>query len=232
MVSQAAGPVQLPATAGVTQVGKIVWQREVAELLSEINSLRSGKPVGLVYSGNPRYAPVPTAIDSIVVIRAAVAALGDKPVEVVLTTGHQELPAQIGPLPSNFHHAAYVPGRAMAARSDLMVHHGGHSSVMQSLAAGTPAVIIPTISERESNGRRLVALGAGEMVLPIDGKDGEKEIDGAEFSAKVDRVLHEPAFRTAAQRVANSMRQYGGADEAARLLERFTLGWRGKFVTE
>lgn len=210
--------------ARVTHIGPIVWQRGDAELPSEINSLRPGKPVVWVYSGNPRYAPAPTAIDSIVVIRAAVAALGGTPVEVVLTTGHQELPAEIGPLPSNFHHAAYVPGRAMAGRSDLMVHHGGHSSVMQSLAAGTPAVIIPTISERESNARRLVALGAGEMVLPIDGRDGEKEIDGAEFSAKVDRVLHEPTFRTAAQRVANSMRQYGGADEAARLLERFTRG--------
>ena len=152
--------------------------------------------------------------------------------EVVLTTGYQELPAEIGTLPSNFHHATYVPGRAMAERSDLMVHHGGHSSVMQSLAAGTPAVIIPTISERESNARRLVTLGAGEMVLPVDGENGEKEIDVAEFSAKVDRVLREPGYLTAAQRVAASKRQYGGADEAARQLEIFATGWHGKIVTE
>ena len=139
--------------------------------------------------------------------------------EVVLTTGYQEVPAEIGPLPSNFHHAAYVPGRAMAERSDLMVHHGGHSSVMQSLAAGTPAVIIPTISERESNARRLVELGAGEMVLPIDGEGGEKQIDTSDFAEKVHRVLHDESYRAAARSAAKRMRQFGGAQDAADRIE-------------
>ena len=142
-----------------------------------------------VYSGNPRYADAPTPIDSIVVIRAAIAALADAPVQVVLTTGYQDVPREFGALPANFHHAAYVPGPAMAAHCDLMVHHGGHSSVMTGLSAGTPAVIIPTITERESNARRLVALGAGEIVMPTGGANGEKHIDVAEFSAKVHRVL-------------------------------------------
>jgi len=43
----------------------------------------------------------------------------------------------------------------MAERCDLMVHHGGHGSVMTALAAGTPAVIIPTITERERSARRV-----------------------------------------------------------------------------
>lgn len=211
-------------TARVIHIGPIVWQRGDAELPSAIASLRrSGKPVVWVYSGNPRYAPVPTAIDSIVVMRAAITALGGAAMEVVLTTGYQEVPAEIGPLPSNFHHAAYVPGRAMAECSDLMVHHGGHSSVMQSLAAGTPAVIIPTISERESNGRRLVALGAGEIVLPIDGEDGEKQIDMADFAEKVRRVLHEDRYRDAARSVAERMRQFRGAQDAAERIELLVL---------
>ncbi|MGA9585463.1 MAG: nucleotide disphospho-sugar-binding domain-containing protein [Terracidiphilus sp.] len=206
-------------TARVTHIGPIVWQRGNAELPAEIALLNSGKPIVWVYSGNPRYAPVPTAIDSIVVIRAAIAALADEPVEVVLTTCYQEVPAEIGTLPSNFHHAAYVPGRAMAERSALMVHHGGHSSVMQTLAAGTPAVIIPTITERESNARRLVALGAGEIVLPIDGPDEEKQIDIADFAAKIRRVLDEPGYRASAVRVSQSMRSFGGAELAANLIE-------------
>ena len=99
----------------------------------------------------------------------------------------------------------------MAELSDLMVHHGGHSSVMQSLAAGTPAVIIPTISERESNARRLVALGAGEIVLPVDRENGEKQIDVADFAEKVHRVSHvdEDRYRDAARTVAERMRQFG-----------------------
>ena len=109
-----------------------------------------------------------------------------------------------------------------------MVHHGGHSSVMTELGAGTPAVIIPTITERESNARRVVALGAGEIVVPVDGADGEKYISVDEFSAKVQRVLNEPGYRTAARRVAESMRQFGGAQEAADRIERFADANRGK----
>ena len=112
----------------------------------------------------------------------------------------------------------------MAERCDLMVHHGGHSSVMTGLSAGTPAVIVPTITERESNARRLAALGAGEIVLPVDGADGEKHIDLAEFNAKVHRVLIDPGYRSSARRVAESMRQFGGAHEAADRIERFAGG--------
>jgi len=212
----------VPASAGVAYIGPIVWQRGNATLPDWVKALGRDQPVIWVYSGNPRYGGnVSTPIDSIVVIRAAIAALGDTPVQVVLTTGHQEVPKEVGPLPSNFHHAAYLPGVAMAERSDLMVHHGGHSSVMMGLSAGTPAVIIPTITERESNARRLAALGAGEIVMPVDGADGEKQIDVDEFSAKVRRVLEEPGYRKSARRVAESMRKFGGAREAADRIEQF-----------
>lgn len=214
----------LPASANVAYVGPILWQRGNAVLPEWVSALSREKPVIWVYSGNPRYANAPTPIDSIVVIRAAVAALADSPVQVVLTTGYQEVPAELGALPSNFHHAAYLPGRAMAERCDLMVHHGGHGSSMAGLAAGTPAVIIPTITERESNARRVVALGAGEIVLPVDGADGEKRIVVDEFSAKVQRVLNEPSYRASARRVAESIRKFGGATQAADRIEQLAAG--------
>jgi UDP:flavonoid glycosyltransferase YjiC (YdhE family) len=210
--------------AKVTHIGPLIWQSANAGLPEWVDSLDGGLPLIWVYSGNPRYAPVGTPADSIVVIRAAIEALGDAPVHVVLTTGYQELPAEFGALPSNFKHAAYLPGLAMAERCDLMVHHGGHSSVMTSLISGTPAVVIPTITERESNARRLAALGAGEVVLPVTGMDGEKRIDVADFTAKVKRVLTEPGYRDSAWRVADSMRQYGGVKAAADGIEQLANG--------
>jgi MGT family glycosyltransferase len=216
----------LPASADVTYVGPILWQRGNTPLPDWVDAFSRNKPVIWVYSGNPRYGSTSTLLDSIVVIRAAIAALGDAPVQVVLTTGYQELPGELGTLPSNFRHAAYLPGRAMAERSDLMVHHGGHGSVMTGLITGTPAVIIPTISERESNARRVMALGAGEVVLPVDGADGEKQIDVADFSAKVQRVLTEPSYRRSALLVSESMRKFGGIQGAADRIERFAAGMR------
>ena len=78
-------------------------------------------------------------------IRAAIAALADEPVDVVLTTGYQELPEEFRTLPQNFRHEAYVPGPLMAERCDLIVFHGGHSPVMTTLKAGTPAVTFPRL---------------------------------------------------------------------------------------
>lgn len=213
--------------ANLTWIGPMLFERPGATLPSFIteldsnNSHSSNRPLIWVYSGNPRYFPTASPVDSIVVIRAAIATLADEPIDVVLTTGYQELPAEFGALPANFRHADYVPGPLMAARADLIVFHGGHSSVMTSLAAGTPSVIIPTISERESNARRLASLGAGEVVLPVTGRDGEKHVDVADFRAKVRRVLHEPSYRASAQRVAAAMRNYGGATAAAQRLEHF-----------
>jgi len=214
----------LPASANVKYVGPIVWQRQEARLPEWVEALDRHKPLIWVYSGNPRYSNAPTPIDSIVVIRAAIEALGQMPVQVVLTTGYQGVPDEVGALPPNFTHAAYLPGLAMAERCDLMVHHGGHGSVMTGLLAGTPAVIVPTITERESNARRLVAAGAGEIVMPATGADGEKTIDAAEFGAAVNRVLKDAAYRHAAKRVSESMRQYGGAKTAADRVEQFAAG--------
>ena len=212
-------PVAADATA--SWVGPIVWQRGDATLPDWVAALDRSKPVLWVYSGNPRYADAPTPVDSIVVIRAAIAALADTSAQVVLTTGYQEVPAEIGALPENFHHAAYLPGRAMAERSDLMIHHGGHSSVMTGLSTGTPAVIVPTMTERQNNARHLAALGAGEIVIPSATADGEKQISTADFSAAVNRVLREASYRASARRVAESMKQYGGAPQAADLIEQF-----------
>ncbi len=211
----------VPAATNVAHVGSILWQRGNAKLPEWVTELSPDKPVVWVYAGNPRYfgAAVSNPFDSIVVIRAAIASLGNKPVHVVLTGGFQDLPEEFGSLPANFFHAAYLPGMAMASRSNLMMHHGGHSSVMTGLSAGTASVIIPTSTERESNARRVAALGAGEMVKPTEAINGEKQINFADFAAKVDRCLTENSYREAARRVSESMRHYGGAEQAADRIE-------------
>ena len=57
--------------------------------------------------------------------------------------------------------------------------------------------------------------------------DGEKHIDIADFSDKMNRVLSEPSYRASAHRIAESMREFGGAQEAANRIEHF----RGAFTT-
>jgi hypothetical protein len=211
----------LPESSGAIYVGALQGMAQAARLPHWIEELPADLPLVWVYSGTPRYADRPTKVDSIVVIRASLALLGNKDVTVVLTTGHQPLPAEFSNPPSNVHFAPYVPGFALAQRSDLLIHHCGHGSYLTGLSAGTPAVVIPTYSERESNARRLAELGAGEYVLPQTDERGEKVISMTAFGEKVWRVLAEPGYRKSARKIAQSFQRYGGVVQAADLIEEF-----------
>jgi MGT family glycosyltransferase len=142
-------------------------------------------------------------------------------VHVVLTTGYHPLPREVLPLPANFRHEPYLPGLAMAERSDLLIHHGGLGSCQTGLVAGTPAVIIPTYAERESNARRVAALGAGVFV-PVETIAGRKHVSAEDLRAAVKRVLADPSFAANARRMSHVLRAYGGASQAARLIEEFS----------
>jgi UDP:flavonoid glycosyltransferase YjiC (YdhE family) len=210
-------------TAGVTYLGAVLWQNQRAHLSETISSLKRDKPVVWIYTGKLRYGGSrPTPIDSEVVLRASIEALASEKVQVVLTTGHQDLPKSYSPLPPNFLFEPFVPGLDMARRSDLMIHHGGYGSCQTGLYMGIPQVIIPTMSERESNARRVLQQNAGEIVLPTSDASGiNKKVDASELVAKVRKVLSTPSYKENALRVSARLKEYGGAPKAAQLIEEY-----------
>jgi UDP:flavonoid glycosyltransferase YjiC (YdhE family) len=211
----------LPADAHPVYIGPVLWERPGQELPDELARRNGGKPLIWVYSGNPRYFGGGfSPFDSLVVIQASAEALAGEDAQVVLTTGHHALPGEVLPLPSNFRHEPFLPGLAMARRSDLLIHHGGYGSCQTGLVAGTPAVILPTYSERESNARRIAALGAGEMVK-VENRSGRKSVDANELRAAVRRVLADPSYAQNAERAGDTLKSYGGAARAADLMEEF-----------
>lgn len=212
----------LPDEANVTFIGPVLWQKDSANLPSWITELKKDRPLIWVYSGNPRYASSRHTLDSIVVLHACIAGLANENVQVVVTTGHHQLPKEVLPLPANFRHEAYLPGLAMAERSDLLIHHGGYGSCQTGLYTGKPSVILPTYAERESNARRMAALGAAAIV-PVETVSGEKRVRVDELRATVKRVLANPAFANNARRIGERLRAYGGAKQAAGLIEQFSL---------
>jgi len=213
----------LPPEATVTYVGPVLWQRRDEPLPAQLADLDPERPVIWLYPGKLRYLPGGrTAFDSAVVLEACIEALGNQAVQVVLTLGHHSLPRRYSPLPPNFRFEPYVPGLAMAERSDLLIHHGGYGSCQTGLYAGRPALIIPTFSERESNARRIAAVGAGDYVLPSSDATGrEKHVSADEVRTKVFRILSDSSFSENAMRLRERMKTFGGASEAARLIERF-----------
>lgn len=211
----------LPETADVTYVGAILWEHERDARPPWFSELRDDAPVVWLYPGTARYfRGSPGWADSLVVATSCIEALRHKPVRVVISTGHRPLPRQVLPLPPNFRHVAFVPGVSMAARSDLMIHHGGYGSCQTGLLAGTPSLVIPTMSERESNARRVAAAGAGEFVLPeIDRSGCRKRVDPVALGTMLDRMLSDSSYRGRAADLSVRLRQYGGSARAAELID-------------
>ncbi len=163
-------------------------------------------------------------MDSEVILGACIGALAEENVHVVLTTGHHSIPEDYLPLPDNFRFEKYLPGLSLAKRCDLMIHHGGYGSCQTGLISGTPAVIIPTFSERESNARRIASLGAGEFVLPEASEDGKKRIEIGSLQKKVKDVLETPRYRECAETYGKVLRSYGGIDGAVDLIDGMIAG--------
>jgi UDP:flavonoid glycosyltransferase YjiC (YdhE family) len=209
----------LPAGVDVIYVGALLWYDENAVLPDWAEDLGRERPLLWTYSANPRYTVGGGSFDSDVLLRSCIEALRETDVDVVLTTGHHALPNDVLPLPPNFHHASYVrAGLELAKRSHLLMHHGGHPSCLMGLISGTPAVIIPTYSERESNGRRLEAMGAGAIV-PVGQADGTKSVRAEDVRERVQRVLDDPSFTDRAQAAGEKLRALGGPVRAADLIE-------------
>ena len=147
-------------------------------------------------------------------LKAAISALKDLPVEVVMTTGKQRNPGELGfgALPPNVRIEAYVPQSDLLPRTAVMVTLGGSGGVLAALTAGVPLVIVPTEWDRPENAQRVVEAGAGLRLAP-------NRCTPALLRAAVERVLNEPAFRANAQRLSRAFSRRGGPTRAAELLE-------------
>ena len=91
----------LPPTANAIYVGLIHWQRGGVTLPDWAAAMRRDGPLVSLYPGNPRYAASAKFADGIVLIHATIEALANSRMHVVLTTGHQALPKEVGRLPEN-----------------------------------------------------------------------------------------------------------------------------------
>ena len=147
-------------------------------------------------------------------LKAAVRAFRDLPVQVVMTTGAQRNAAALdfGVSAPNVRVEAYVPQSDLLPRTAVMVTLGGSGGVLAALKAGVPLVVVPTEWDRPENAQRVVESGAGLRISP-------KSCTPERLRAAVERILREPSFRVNAQRLAAACARYSGPDRASELLE-------------
>lgn len=213
-------------------VGALLWGDPAAALPARIPP-PGRRPLIFLYGGKPRYSPRTNIwCDSEIVIDASIQALADVDVDVVVGAGNQGLPDV---LPDNFLALDYAPGQALANRADAMIHHGGHGSMLTALRAGTPALIIPTYSERESNARRAAAMGTAICLVPETAGDEnrlepdlglvnemggvQRRLDPQLVSDAINALLQDHRYTHAARAASDSLARLPGAAGAAQMIE-------------
>jgi UDP:flavonoid glycosyltransferase YjiC (YdhE family) len=134
--------------------------------------------------------------------------------DVVMTTGNHRRPEDLdlGPRAPNIRVEAWIPLTDLVKHTDVVVTTGGSSTIMTTLKAGVPMVVVPDEWDRPENGRRIAAVGAG-VVVPF------RECTPGAIRKAVEQVLNEPSFRRRAQEMAEALARYSGPDRAAELLE-------------
>jgi UDP:flavonoid glycosyltransferase YjiC (YdhE family) len=193
-------------------VGALSWGDPHAALPASIPPA-GNRPLVYLYCGNPTYR---AGGGSNVVLDSAIEALGDADLDVIVGAGNQTLLAS---LPANFVAVEYAPGQALARRADVMIHHGGHGSTLTTLAAGTPALIIPTFSERESSARRVAALGAGRCLVPEGPGLGAHHVNTQSVDDAVHALVTTTSYRQAAQAVQHELAALPGSRGVADTVE-------------
>jgi UDP:flavonoid glycosyltransferase YjiC (YdhE family) len=137
-----------------------------------------------------------------------------------IATGLDVVPERLTELPDNVILRGFVPGTELVAASDVTVFHGGSSTLMTTVACGTPSVIVPSMVEQEDNADALARSGAG-IALVKDALTPEGLL------SSVQTILGDARYREGARRLQELGRRAGGAPYAAELIESLITPSRG-----
>lgn len=150
-------------------------------------------------------------IDPDDLLKPAIAALADRDVLVVCTTGGGD-PALLGPLPANVRAAAFLPHDRLLPLVDVMVTNGGWGGVLGAVQAGVPLVVAGASLDKPEVARRVAWAGVG-----VDLRTGAPK--AARIARAVHQITADPAYRTRTQKLGAAMAAAGGAAAAGDLLE-------------
>ena len=143
--------------------------------------------------------------------RAVAAAAADLDVTLVIAHGGLLPSSEIARLPGRPIVRAFVPQRALLARSALAVTHAGFNTVMDALTFGVPMVALPIAFEQPATGARLDRAGAAVVL--------QRWRTQARVGEALRAVLERPEYRASAGRLAGEVATAGGAKRAADLVE-------------
>ncbi|GHJ05553.1 MULTISPECIES: nucleotide disphospho-sugar-binding domain-containing protein [Streptomyces] len=149
--------------------------------------------------------------DEAFVLPRVVEGLAGLDVEVVLAVGPDDR-RKLGTLPAGVRVAENVPLHLFMGTCDAIVHQGGTSTLLTAARHGLPQVMMPQTADNPFNAANFAGSGAG-VTLDAAGADA------GEIGAAVTRVLTEPAWRVAAEKLREEMAEMPPPSAVVRSLE-------------
>jgi MGT family glycosyltransferase len=144
--------------------------------------------------------------DAIAVFASALEAVAELPARVLLTVGRAMDVSCLGEIPANTRVEPWIPQHDVLDHATVVACHGGSGTVFGALAAGVPLVICPLFADQSANGRVIESARAGRVVagrsLAPGGLRGLGPDDVAPLRDAIERVLDDPSYRRAANRIA------------------------------
>lgn len=143
-------------------------------------------------------------------------AMATLPVRAVITTGPALKPdvlrasENVTVLPS-------APHNEVLKHASLVITHGGHGTVIKTLAAGVPLVVLPHGRDQADNAARVTARGAGMAI--------RRTATSEAIANAVVRVLDDPSYQDGARRLGAAIRRYSDNETLIRELE---SGWTSR----
>jgi UDP:flavonoid glycosyltransferase YjiC (YdhE family) len=150
--------------------------------------------------------------DDVPLAQAALQALADQPLRVLVTLGPGHDRGELGALPANAHVEKTVSHAAVLEHGALLVSHAGHGSVMKALWHGQPMVLVPWGRDQPGVAARASALGVAK-VLPRD------EASPQSLRAAIRAVLGDDTMRRRAQHHAQRLRATDPPETATALIQ-------------
>jgi UDP:flavonoid glycosyltransferase YjiC (YdhE family) len=191
----------------VHYVGPLIWnETKRTAPLDWMATLSHEHPWVHVTEGTMHIKPL--------LLSAAARGLANLPMEVIMTSGSDRNPQELGlgPLAPNVRLESWIPHSELFPRTDVVVTTGGAGTVLTALEAGIPLVIVPTEWDKPDNAQRVVEAGAGIRVSP--GRCTPKRLRKA-----VEQLLSNKSYRDNAKRIAGILKGFNGPRIAAKLIE-------------
>jgi MGT family glycosyltransferase len=144
-------------------------------------------------------------------LQRLVDALGAVDCHAVVTTGPGLRDRPLARVPERVHVVESAPHGAVLPHVDVVVTHGGHGTVIRSLAAGVPVLVVPISRDQPDNAARVVHHGVGWKV--------SSRAKPAKLAAAIRTALADHETRARTRSFARRLAPDVGAPRAVEALE-------------